>query len=159
MKIINKFFGDKTGNTLIYILLAIGILLVVGGSSLSVLKKTPESPPQVVKEDGLEERLSQILSKIKGAGNVDVMIVEDNDGEKSFGYDTNGKDKKTVILNKQNGDEPLISETTTPRIRGVLIVADGGGTNRIKEALIKSTQTALGIAAHKIVVYERTDLK
>lgn len=159
MKMLSKFFRDKSGNTVIYILLAVGILFVVGGSSLSAVKKTSteevKEPMPAVKS--IDEQLSEILSEIKGAGEVSVMIVKDNDGSKNYGYDTDGKQKKTVILNKQGGEEALVSEEIAPRIRGVLIVADGGGKGSVKEALIKSTQTVLGIAPHKIVVCERKE--
>ncbi len=158
MKIISKFFRDKSGNTVIYILLAVGILFVVGGSTLSAVKKVPQENeiPQIATES-IDDELSEILSEIKGAGEVSVMIVKDNEGLKSYSYDTDGKQKKTVILSAQNGEEALVSEEIAPRIRGVLIVADGGGESRVKEALIKSTQTVLGIAPHKIVVCERKE--
>lgn len=159
MKIISKFFRDKSGNTVIYILLAVGILFVVGGSSLSAIKKTPPDENEVLQEvtKSIDDELAEILSEIKGAGEVSVMIVKDNEGLKSYSYDTDGKQKKTVILNSQSGEEALVSEEIAPRIRGVLIVADGGGKGSVKEALIKSTQTVLGIAAHKIVVCERKE--
>ncbi len=158
MKIISKFFRDKSGNTVIYILLAVGILFVVGGSTLSAVKKTPQENeiPQVATQS-IDDELSKILSEIKGAGEVSVMIVKDNEGLKSYSCDTDGNQKKTVILNKQGGEEALVSEEIAPRIRGVLIVADGGGKSSVKEALIKSTQTVLGIAPHKIVVCERKE--
>ena len=156
MKLINKIFGDKSGSYLIYILLAIGILLVVCAGSYSGTKKEPEAVTPIVQQT-LEERLSLILSRIRGAGQVDVLIVYKNDGEKSFKSDTDGKNQKTVILNKHGEEEALVSETMAPQIRGVLIVADGAGELSVKEALIKSAEVALGIAPHKIVVYERTD--
>ncbi len=156
MKLINKFFGDKSGIYLIYILLAIGVLLIVCAGSFSGSEKEPEAVlPEVTKT--LEDRLSSILSSIKGAGQVDVLIVYKNDGEKSFKSDSDGKNQKTVILNKQGEEEALVTETTAPQIRGVLIVADGAGKLSVKESLIKSAEIALGIAPHKIVVYERTD--
>lgn len=158
MKIISKFFRDKSGNTVIYILLAVGILFVVGGSTLSAVKKpVQENAVAQTVAKSIDDELSQILSEIKGAGKVSVMIVKDNDGSKSYSYDTDGKQKKTVILNRQGGEEALVSEEVAPRIRGVLIVADGGGKGSVKEALIKSTQTVLGIAPHKIVVCERKE--
>jgi len=158
MKIISKFFRDKSGNTVIYILLAVGILFVVGGSTLSAVKKPMQENeiPQIATKS-VEDELSEILSEIKGAGTVSVMLVKDNEGLKNYSYDTDGKQKKTVILNKQGGEEALISEEVAPKIRGVLIVADGGGKGSVKEALIKSTQTVLGVAPHKIVVCERKE--
>lgn len=163
MKIIDKIFMHKKGNTLIYILLAVGIFLLTVGSTLSPTKKTePEKAESVVIEQqsavsATEKRLAAILSEIKGAGKVNVMIVTNNSGKKSFGYDTDGKQKKTVILSRQGQEEALISEEFTPDIRGVIIVADGGGNTFVKADLTNAAKTVLGIAPHKIEVFERID--
>ena len=161
MKIISKIFMDKKGNIVIYILLAAGIILLTAGSAgFGSKKETAPTQTEAVSEsseNGTEKRLAEILSQIKGAGRVNVMAVWENSGEKTFGYDTEGKQKKTVILNRGTGEEALVSEETTPKIRGVIIVADGGGNGKVKEALTHAAQTVLGIAPHKIEVFERND--
>lgn len=158
MKIIDKFFTDKKGTALIYILLTVGILMLTAGSGLFSAKKEAEPQPvQSRAECGTEEKLEKILSQIKGAGRVSVMIVPKNNGEKKFGCDTDGKQKKTVILSHGGGEEALVSEETMPEISGVIIVAEGGGNSRVKAQLTHAAQTALAIAPHKIEVFERKD--
>ena len=148
---------DKKGNTLIYILLAVGFLLITAGSSLKNTGKTL-TENEVVSENpevSLESRLESILSKIKGAGKVSVMITTEDGGEKTFGYDGSGKEKSIVILNRSGGDEALVSKENPPSIRGIIIVAEGGGDSKVKEKLINAAKTVLGIAPHKIEVFER----
>lgn len=160
MKIIDKIFRDKKGNSVIYILLAIGIFLIALGGNLGKKESKPaviETSPKQSEEKNIAAELEETLSQIKGAGEVHVMLVYDNDGKKNFGYDSDSSQKKTVILNKQGGEEALIREEITPEVRGVIIVADGGGNVRIKEALTHAAQTVLGIAPHKIEVFERKD--
>lgn len=163
MKIFEKIFMHKNGNTLIYILLAAGIFLLTAGNALTLLpkKETTEENIHIIEKvsyvSDTEKRLSEILSEIKGAGKTDVMIVSHNNGKKSFGYNTDASRKETVILNKQGEDEALVSEEFTPEIRGVIIVADGGGSTSVKADLINAAKTVLGIAPHKIEVFERID--
>ena len=111
MKIIDKFFTDKKGSAVIYILLTVGILLLTAGSDMFSPKKTEKPVAAESKaESSTEEKLEKILSQIKGAGRVSVMIVTKNSGEKKFGCDTDGKQKKTVILSRGGGEEALVSE-------------------------------------------------
>ena len=120
----------------------------------------------------LEKRLKNILSKISGVGAVDVMIsiesskeiVTKNDiireNSKTDEQALNG-DKREIILDKYesntvkiNGDKPLILKELSPKISGVLIVAQGGGNVTTKNNLIKATNALLGIDLHKIEVLE-----
>ena len=78
-----------------------------------------------------------ILSEIKGAGEVHVMISEDN-----------------------NESAPLVSgekSNTGNNKVSVLIVADGGNDSYVCEKIIKAASAALGVDSHKIQVFERKD--
>lgn len=158
MKIIDKIFRDKKNMGVIYILLVAGIMLVVFGSGQSQKKQENKTEEKAVTmAPSLEEELEKTLCEIKGAGNVTVMLTYENNGEKKFGYDTSGKEKKTVILNKQGSQEALVSTEKEAVVRGVIIIADGGGNIKVRESLIKATQTVLSLAPHKIEVFERNE--
>ena len=157
MKIIDKIFRDKKNSSVIYILLVAGIMLVMFGSGLSEKKENKIEEKVTVSTPSLKEELEKTLCEIKGAGSVTVMLTYENNGEKKFGYDTAGKDKKTVILNKQGSQEALVSTEKEAAVRGVIIIADGGGNIRVRESLIKATQTVLSLPPHKIEVFERNE--
>lgn len=127
---IDKFFGDKKSSSVIYILLAMGILLLICGS---VLKPQPQQPQEVYTDSRAAEA-ERILSEIKGVGNVRVMI----SGEE--------KEKSAFLSDEDNS----LSE-------GVLIVADGGGDSRVREKIIRAAGAALGVDPHKIQVFERKE--
>lgn len=157
---ISDFFRDKKGNSVIYILLAAGILMIVLGNAFTTTKvpeKKEETAKSAFKETALRDELSSTLSQINGAGNVTVMLTYENNGEKNFGYDKTGNDRKTVVLNSQGSQEALIKEHIQPVVRGVIIIADGGGNIKVKENLIRAAQTVLQIAPHKIEVFERNE--
>ena len=127
---IDKFFGDKKGNSVIYILLAMGILLLVCGNAF----KTQPVKQEEIHIDSRAEEAERILSEIKGVGNVRVMI--------------SGEEKENSVLSGSDNtyDSP-----------GVLIVADGGGDSRVREKIIRAAGAALGVESHKIQVFERKE--
>lgn len=127
---IDKFFGDKKGNSVIYILLAMGILLLVCGNAF----KTQPAKQEEIHIDSRAAEAERILSEIKGVGNVRVMISEEE------------KEKSVLSADDDSSDSP-----------GVLIVADGGGDSRIREKIIRAAGAALGVESHKIQVFERKE--
>ncbi len=126
MKIIDKIFRDKKANTLIYIILAVGILMLVCANSFSAPSDYHRDKTETVEVEPIEQEAEQILSKIDGVGKADVMISYEN-AEK------------------------------TNQIRGVLVVAEGGGDYAVKEKIIRALRAALGTDVHKIEVFERKE--
>ena len=135
---IDKIFGDKKGNTIIYILLAVGILMLIMSSSLS--GSLPQKETQKVPTYSLSVQTEKILSEIKGVGSVSVMISYADE-------DTGGKE----------GIFSQSQENTNSTVQGVLIVADGGGNPSVREKIMRATKAALGVESHKIEVFERKE--
>ena len=135
---IDKIFGDKKGNTIIYILLAVGILMLIMSSSLTG-SVTPKEAPELL-SCSLSKQTEKILSEIKGVGSVSVMISYAED-------DTEGKE----------GMFSTTQENTNSTVQGVLIVADGGGNPSVREKIMRAAKAALGVESHKIEVFERKE--
>ena len=127
---IDKFFGDKKSNGVIYILLAMGILLLVCSNAF----KTQPVKQEEIHINSRAAEAERILSEIKGVGNVRVMI--------------SGEEKEKSVLSGSD------DSSESP---GVLIVADGGGDSRIREKIIRAAGAALGVESHKIQVFERKE--
>lgn len=127
-------------------------------------------------ESRLERQLSELLSQVEGVGNVNVMIVlEDEtliepafntiDTEKtSEEKDNEGgvrtivekqRNQQLVLLRKNGEEEAMVLKKTAPKIKGILIVADGASSSKIREKIIKSTATLLDIPTYKISVLAR----
>ncbi len=124
----DKLFGDKKAGGIIYILLAMGIILLVMGSSAD---KAPSDEKNYIRTSRTYEA-EEILSNIKGAGKVNVMI-----------------------SNEENKENSPLSASKPEKEEGVLIVADGGGNSAVCEKLVRAASVALGVSAHKIEVFER----
>ncbi len=129
---LDKILRDKKGNGVIYILIAMGILLMTLGSGFK------SSPVNTETEKNLSraKEAELILSEIKGAGKVRVMISEE-------------KKEKSSVFTSENEKEN--------RECSVLIVADGGADSRIREKIVKAASAALGVEPHKIQVFERKE--
>jgi len=129
---LDKILRDKKGTGVIYILIAMGILLMTLGNGFKT--KPAETGTDASLSRSKEAEL--ILSEIKGAGKVRVMISEE-------------KKEKSSVFNSENGEE---SEECS-----VLIVADGGADSRIREKIVNAASVALGVKPHKIRVFERKE--
>lgn len=120
----------------------------------------------------MEKRLEEILKKIKGVGEVDVMITFDDTSEKIPVFNTNQIIEKTdekdaqggtrevtredlsqQIVVGSGGDSLMIMKETKPKVRGVIVVAEGAENIEIKEKLYSAVKTVLGVSGNKVEVY------
>ncbi|HBF4259564.1 TPA: stage III sporulation protein AG [Clostridioides difficile] len=131
---------------------------------------------QVTKEqekDDLESKLTAILSKIDGAGDVDVMVTfesseeiqpafnsnnttettEEKDAQGGERTVTTSSENKTMIIS--NSSDPVVIKTTEPKIKGVIVVASGASDPSVKETLYSAVQTSLQVAGHQVEIYSK----
>ena len=127
-----------------------------------------------VYERVLERRLEEVLSLVDGVGQVRVMVTFSQGREMVFAVDRNVNNsatkeedsqggtrqqssqqsqEKTLIITDRSGmDRPLVIKETEPIIGGVMIIAEGGDNILIRDALIRSTSTLLGIDINRVQV-------
>lgn len=99
------------------------------------------------------------------------MLVFANSAKQSIPY-AETKSAETSSLNSET--EKILSEidgvgevsvmmSLSPgkegNITSVLVVADGGGNTAVREKIVRAIKVAVGVDAHKIEVFERTDRK
>lgn len=167
---------------------AVGILLLIfGGVYDGSWSKTPAPEAQKAEktpvkqaasaggmaEYALEEKLSQALSRVKGAGTVTVSltyggsarqeheknrtketkVVQEKDTSGGVRTTTESKESEQVLMSKESGaDKPVTIAEARPEIRGVLVVADGAMDSTVKADLTRAVETGLGVASYKITV-------
>ena len=121
----------------------------------------------------LETRLRELLSEIDGVGQVQVMItirsseelvVEkdepvsrsntiENDSEGGTRNVYESESNETTVYRSSGSDsEPYVVKTLTPRVEGVVVVAEGAGTGTISKNITEAVQALFGIEAHKVKV-------
>lgn len=124
----------------------------------------------------MEEQLSEILSKISGAGKVSVMITYNSGKELVTQKDKSRVDKvtdekdtdggtrvinessiddKTVMVSQQGGSsQPIVVKEINPEIKGVVVVAEGAKDSKVKLKISKAVQTVLDVPAYRVTVLE-----
>lgn len=124
-------------------------------------------------EDKVKNELKNILSKVKGVGEVDVIIhfeggeeripaldseksntvTEERDSNGGNRVNNNNKDGTKVVMSSQgNSTEPLILKTYNPKIIGILIVAEGADDTRLSYELTKIVSSLYDISESKVSV-------
>lgn len=177
LKADNKTIQDLT------VIFIIGLIILIGASIFFKPKPTNKSSDkqmvetQITSDDyasKLESELKEILSRIHGAGNVDVLVTLDSDEEIVAAMDTvqsetttnekdsNGGTRTTIqsetdnkIVTSQNTsgeNQPMILKKVMPEVRGVVVVADGAKDPNVQYELMTAVETALGIPAYKVKV-------
>ena len=86
-------------------------------------------------EHGLEKRLTEILSHIGGVGEASVMVTLDTSGRTEYG---------------KNAD--MLLSVTAPKVRGVIVVCDGGDSVSVKEKVVEAVTGVFGISSLRISV-------
>ncbi len=120
-----------------------------------------------------EIRLQNILTHIDGVGKVDVMITyesskevvpaidlqettesrEERNSDGSIVFD-NSKDSTQNIVTVNNNDLVILKEIK-PKVKGVIIVAEGADSLIIKNNIINAAAAVFDISVDKIVVFQR----
>lgn len=181
----DKLFSDLGGlsRKKLEIAVIVGVLAIaalillpsLGGMAES--GKSTEATSSSVYFDAATERkqLQQTLSAIKGAGAVEVMITYQGTPEKVPALETNTQ-RSTTEENGSTGSRSVLNQTDSanlaseqnktvvvserrPDVLGVVVVAEGADDISVKVALAGAVQTALGISADKVDVYEMTRAK
>jgi len=194
--------GSKRARTLMWLILVglLGAALMIMNSFLTVkdvdsIDKSPRgSPdpnqavaasksgageqPSVFKdyEDAYEIRLREILQKIVGVGEVEVLVSIDSTEEKIV--DKNYQDSQSVTNERDNGgatrniseqnrrgdsvmvgssgeQQPYVLKYTRPKVRGVIVVAKGAEDLAVKKMIIEAVERGIDVPAHRISVLPR----
>lgn len=191
---INKKTEGKESKKTVESLLIIGIILVIAvifinymfgnnepskneASTNKVLASTTNNITQntIATENELEIKLKNILTKINGVGNVEVMVTysqssktiplynEDIQATTTEEKDTTGGIRKItentsnreVVYDETNGQKSVITQSiVSPEIEGAIVIAEGALNASVKNNIIQAVEAVTGLSTHKIQVFE-----
>ena len=111
--------------------------------------------------ENLEHKLKTIIGKIKGAGNVDVMITLEsgtnlllaNNETQNVGSDDVTIVSASPIILEQNGNSsPLVVGEVLPKIKGVVVVSSGASDIAVRLNILHAIQTLLNLSDMQIQI-------
>ncbi len=167
---LKSFFGHikNTKVLAVIFIIGIGLMLIPAGNEEKTQQPAEETADFKGYKQTIEEDLQKILSQIKGAGKVSVMVTLSDGGDTYFAVDENASYTKGdadearsseithVFKNdKSDGELPLITRQTYPQVSGVLICAEGASSLQVKNNIITAVEALLGVKSHRIEVLER----
>ena len=181
-RLVKRLRGSKRLELLVYAgiaALVLGLYLSgTGRFGRSAEKQSGKLTEQTAAETGqsTEERLKAVLSTIRGAGQVEVMITYEtgkeivtamttntntsssesqNGGEASRSSQMN-ETSQPATYNSADGNEPIVLYEKEPTIRGVLVVAEGAADVTVRLDLQRAVRAVLDIPVSAIEIFERT---
>lgn len=120
----------------------------------------------------LEQRLSEMVSRIDGAGRSCVMVTMDSTREAVYAQDLRetedtssssesgrttesgniSREQTHILMDRGSGEEPLVEKQIEPQVRGVMILCEGAENPVVEQRVIEAVKTVLGIPASRICV-------
>lgn len=148
------------------------IIIIVAGIILLALPAGDDKKEETVTTEGvaggeedfsvdaLEEKLSEILSRIDGAGEVSVMLTVRSGTERILATDTdtseNGEKsevrEEVVVISTDAGEEVVLIGQNYPTFQGALVVCRGGDDPEVQLQLIRALSSLTGLSSNRITV-------
>ena len=142
------------------LVLAVGIALMLLPTGSEPAKETalPSSEQSIL---SLEERLTQILRQVKGAGEVQVLLTEAAGEETIYQTDEDITQNDTsssvrgdtvTITDSQRNEKGLIKQHNPPQYMGAIVVCQGGDQPSVRLAILEAVSKVTGLGADKISI-------
>lgn len=136
----------NTNNRILYVILIIGIVLML------FTQYRPKEPQKEEVRTSEQEELSRIISGIDGAGRAQVMVTYYGTGTSRIVYDTKTRGDQTDRTAVVSGGEAIIAGESYPRVKGVVVVAEGAGSDAVCESIREAVMVALDVPEYKVSV-------
>ena len=170
-------FDDKKKGKLIFLIGLLGIVMILISTLFPKSTTTTSSTKQISAEKyvaSLEAEIKNVVSDIIGSKKVKVLItlnsgveyvyanelkqdtdkMENSQGDgKNQSQQKDNNEQKYVLVNAPNGGQiALLLTELTPKIRGVVVVCEGGENEAISNTIKSAVTVALDIASTRVCV-------
>lgn len=116
---------------------------------------------QEIPEVMLEQELEKILSRLEGAGKVDVLLTEyegervlyQSDEDRSINDIDESIRRSTVIVSGESREEQgLIRQINPPIYKGAVILCQGADSASVRLSIVEAVSNATGLSTDRITV-------
>jgi stage III sporulation protein AG len=105
----------------------------------------------------MENRVKELLKRVDGVGNAEVMITLSASREKVALKDnetgeSKSQEESVIVNDSDRNSSPYIIQEKEPVPEGILVVCEGGGNAKLSREIINAIQVLFNVEAHKIKV-------
>lgn len=139
------------------IILLAGILLMSFPSKKQGQEQDIPVPIDRAQEEDMEERLTRILKKIDGAGDVEVLLTEEAGERTIYQMDNVGENERqdtVVVTGADRGQYGLVQQRRSPEYRGAVVVCQGASDPKVRLAIVEAVSRATALGADRISVWK-----
>ena len=148
----------------VLIVIVVGIILLALPSGESQGSSVTAEGVTGAEEDfsveALEEKLSDILSKIEGAGKVSVVLTVRSGTERVLAVDRDCAEsgeksevrEETVVISTDAGEEVVLIGQNYPTFQGALVVCPGGDDPKVQLQISQALAALTGLGSNRITV-------
>lgn len=156
---LKSFVSDKKNLPIVIVLVCALAVLVLWGNTD---KAEEQSPAETERIENIERRLERVLEKVRGAGKVSVFVALEDYGSTDFAKDSRqvsrqeeSESEQTTVMQGSGSDSaPVVAKISSPKVKGVIVVAQGAENELVKENLAAAVEASLAIMPHRIKVLE-----
>ena len=148
---------------------AVGVVLLLL-PDLGTRREAAEEPPEEsgalsaaadpFQVEEMESKLSQILSRIEGAGEVTVVLTVKSTARQVLAQDGESREREgdlesslsTVVIDGEDGEQTVSLQQLSPQYQGALVVCSGGEDPGVRLRLVEAVSALTGLGADKISV-------
>lgn len=148
-----KGFAKKYRTALLVVLAGIVLLCMPQPSAQEPVTAAEQPQPP-----DLETRLEQTLSKIAGAGKVEVLLSQAAGAQTLYQQDQDGSGQQlrtsTVVVQGQTREESgLVQQVLPPRYLGAIVVCQGADRPQLRLELVEAVCRVTGLGADRVRVF------
>lgn len=146
----------------VWVVLLVGmVLMMIPGKETQVDDSEVQLNTESSENIDIEENLEQILSYVKGAGELKVMLavakgestIYQTDSTYSKSGDNADSRTQTILITDSSRNETgLIYQKNPPTYQGAIILAQGADDPKVKLAIVNAVMDVTGLGADKISV-------
>lgn len=153
---LNDVISKIKNKPLLALLFLFGVIMLVFGEGLIGKADTTEKSDSsfVVRSytEELERRAAALISSVSGVSDVKIMITLDCGSEYVYAENSDAGLGEYLIINSQNGEEPVLVKEIFASVRGIGVVCRGGDNVNVKKTVTDLLSSAFGIPTSKISV-------
>lgn len=137
--------------------LLVGIVLMLLPTAETGDSQTAQTAATDAAAVSAEEQLSTLLSRIQGAGKVEVMLSFASGAQTQYHADTetdgdSARSSAVIVTDADRNESALVTRVDPPEYRGAIVLCQGADSAAVRLAIVEAVSKYTGLGADQIAV-------